>query len=266
MSGISYGRKPTPRAAIAEAIEIAARYSPILIIVVVWELCSRSGLVSPMVLPSPSAIGADLARLVARGDIASHAVASFSRAGSGLLIAVTFGTIAGILMAVWRPAYLVINPLLQAIYPIPKAALIPVTLILFGLGSASKIFLIALGCSLPVAISAFNGARGVEHVLLWSARSLGASELALITQVRIPAAVPELINGIRTALAMSFILLVSSELLISTDGLGFLIGNLGETGAYPAMFGVIFLVAGSGFFADRLFLILSRRILRWQQQ
>jgi len=123
--------------------------------------------------------------------------------------------------------------------------------------------LIFLGCMLPVIISSYNGARGVEQVFIWSARSLGASNREIIWEIILPAAMPQILNGVRTALAICFILLVSSELLISTEGLGYLIGVLGENGVYPTMFAVIFLVIAMGFSADRLYLFVSRRVLAW---
>ena len=139
-------------------------------------------------------------------------------------------------------------------YPLPKSALIPVTVIWLGFGDGSKILLIFLGCMLPVTIGAFNGARASEQVLVWSARSMGASRLRMLWDVVVPSALPELLNGIRTALALSFILLVSSELIVAQKGFGYLIGYLGANGSYDAMYAVVLTVAFLGFAADRLYL------------
>src|ERR1700756_763097 len=99
-------------------------------------------------------------------------------------------------------------------YPMPKSALIPVTVLWLGFGDGSKILLIFLGCMLPITIGAFNGARGSDQALVWSARSRGAGRLRVLRDVVLPSAMPELLNGIRTALALSFILLVSAELIV----------------------------------------------------
>lgn len=239
------------------------RYSPLLIIALAWELAPRLGLVSELLLPPVSLIVSDGARLFASNDIYHHAGASLFRAFTGLGLAVAFGITAGTLMAFYRPVRVVLNPLVQMFYPMPKSALIPVMIIWLGIGSESKIVLIFLGCMLPVVISSFNGARGVEQVFIWSARSLGASDRQVIWEIVLPAAMPTILNGVRTALAICFILLVSSELLISTEGLGYLIGVLGENGVYPTMFAVIFIVIAMGFSADRLYLFVSRRVLAW---
>ena len=239
------------------------RYSPLLIIAIAWELAPRLGLVSDLLLPPFTLILHDGATLFETSEIYRHAAASLFRAFSGLGIAIVFGVTAGTLMAFYKPVRIVLGPIVQMFYPMPKSALIPVMIIWLGIGSESKIVLIFLGCMLPVVISSFNGARGVDQIYLWSARSLGATDREIIWEVILPAAMPTILNGVRTALAICFVLLVSSELLISTEGLGYLIGVLGENGVYPTMFAVIFIVIAMGFFADRLYLTVSRRVLAW---
>ena len=161
------------------------------------------------------------------------------------------GAALGIFMAWWKPVNVLLSPLVEMFYPMPKSALIPVTVLWLGFGNGSKILLIFLGCMLPVTIGAFNGARSSEQVLVWSARSMGANRLRMLWDVVVPSAMPELLNGIRTALALSFILLVSSELIVAQSGLGYLIGFLGANGSYDAMFAVVLTVAFLGFAADR---------------
>lgn len=239
------------------------RYMPLAIIALVWELVPRLGLVSPELLPPFSVIIADGVALFSDPEIYDHAGASLYRAFSGLGIAIVFGITAGVMMAWFKPVRIVLNPIVQLFYPMPKSALIPVMIIWLGIGSASKIVLIFLGCMLPVVISAYNGARGVDQIYVWSARSLGASRREVLWDIVLPAAMPQILNGVRTSLAICFVLLVSSELLISTEGLGYLIGLLGENGVYPTMFFVIFIVIALGFLADRIYLFFSKRALSW---
>jgi ABC-type nitrate/sulfonate/bicarbonate transport system permease component len=171
----------------------------------------------------------------------------------------------GLAMAWWKPVNVLLAPIVEIFYPLPKSALIPVTVIWLGFGDGSKILLIFLGCMLPVTLGAFNGARASEQQLLWSARSMGASRLRLIWDVALPSALPELLNGIRTALALSFILLVSSELIVAQKGFGYLIGYLGANGSYDAMYAVVLTVAFLGFAADRAYQMLAHRVLIWRQ-
>jgi NitT/TauT family transport system permease protein len=153
----------------------------------------------------------------------------------------------------------------EIFYPLPKSALVPVTAIWLGFGDGSKILLIFLGCMIPVTIAAFNGARGSDRMLLWSARSMGASRLRVLRDVVMPSAMAELLNGIRTALALAFILLVSSELIVAQKGFGYLIGSLGANGSYDAMYAVVFTVAFLGFAADRIYQAVVQRVLIWRQ-
>jgi ABC-type nitrate/sulfonate/bicarbonate transport system permease component len=167
-------------------------------------------------------------------------------------------------MAWWKPVNVILAPVVEIFYPLPKSALIPVTAIWLGFGDGSKILLIFLGCMIPVTIAAFNGARGSDRMLLWSARSMGASRIRVLWDVVLPGAMPELLNGIRTALALSFILLVSSELIVAQRGFGYLIGTLGASGSYEAMYAVVLTVAFLGFAADRFYQLLVQRVLVWR--
>jgi NitT/TauT family transport system permease protein len=241
------------------------RYSPLLLLALAWELSARLGLVSTLALPPLSEVLAAWVDLVKSGELVTNAAASLWRAGAGLLLSVVIGATLGILMAWWKPVNVLLSPLVEMFYPMPKSALIPVTVLWLGFGNGSKILLIFLGCMLPVTIGAFNGARSSEQVLVWSARSMGANRLRMLWDVVVPSAMPELLNGVRTALALSFILLVSSELIVAQQGLGYLIGFLGANGTYDAMFAVVLTVAFLGFAADRIYLLVIQRVLRWQE-
>jgi ABC-type nitrate/sulfonate/bicarbonate transport system permease component len=241
------------------------RYSPLLILAVAWELSSRLGLVSSLALPPLSDVIWAWIDLMKDGELITNGAASIYRASAGLAIAVVVGGVLGIAMAWWKTANVLLAPIVEIFYPLPKSALIPVTVIWLGFGDGSKILLIFLGCMLPVTIGAFNGARSSEQVLVWSARSMGASRLRMLWDVVLPSAMPELLNGIRTALALSFILLVSSELIVAQKGFGYLIGSLGANGSYDAMYAVVFSVAFLGFAADRAYLLITKRALAWRE-
>ena len=191
--------------------------------------------------------------MIKDGELISNGASSLYRAGAGLALSIVVGSVLGIAMAWWKPVNVLLAPIVEIFYPLPKSALIPVTVIWLGFGDGSKILLIFLGCMLPVTIGAFNGARSSEQVLVWSARSMGASRLRMLWDVVLPSAMPELLNGIRTALALSFILLVSSELIVAQKGFGYLIGSLGANGTYDAMYAVVLTVAFLGFAADRIY-------------
>jgi ABC-type nitrate/sulfonate/bicarbonate transport system permease component len=241
------------------------RYTPLVLLAALWEGLTRSGVVAPSTLPSLDRVARAWFDLADGGGLLSNAVVSLTRGAIGLALAVGLGGLIGILMAWYKPVRIIANPVVQFLYPMPKSALIPVIVLWLGFGDASKVVLIFLGCMLPVTLSAFNGARGTEQVLIWSARSLGASRARVLWEIVLPSALPELLNGIRTSVALAFVLLVASELIVARRGLGYMIGWLGDGGVYDAMFAVVLTVAVLGFLADRGFLMLMRRVLVWRE-
>ncbi len=241
------------------------RYSPLILLALAWEIGARTGMVSTLALPPLSEVLVSWFELLKSGELITNGAASLWRAVAGLSLAIVVGAALGIFMAWWRPVNVLLSPLVEMFYPMPKSALIPVTVLWLGFGNGSKILLIFLGCMLPVTIGAYNGARSSEQALVWSARSMGANRLRMLWDVVVPSAMPELLNGIRTSLALSFILLVTSELIVAQSGLGYLIGFLGANGSYDAMYAVVLTVAFLGFAADRGYLAVMQRMLRWQE-
>ena len=240
------------------------RYFPLVMLAALWEFAARAAKGS-FTLPSLVDISIAWFELVKSGELLTNGADSIYRAFAGLALAVVIGTMLGVFMALSRSANILISPLVELFYPLPKSALIPITVIWLGFGDASKILLIFLGCMLPVTIGAYNGARSTEQFLLWSASSMGAGHIRMMRDVVFPSALPELLNGIRTALALSFILLVTSELIASRKGFGYLIGLYGSGGIYDAMFATVLTVAFLGFFADRGFQMVTQRAMSWRE-
>lgn len=243
---------------------LGVRYAPLLILALLWEAVTRLGLVSRELLPPFSVVLITLGHMLADGSLIANAVPSLLRGAAGLLLAIVVGFAIGAGMALRPRVRAILGPLVQAFYPLPKTALVPLVMVWFGLGSTAKIVLIFLGCLLPVILGTYNGLRGIDRVLVWSARSLGASRRAVLLEVQLPAAMPQILTGLRTATAFAFLLMVASELIIANNGLGYLIGSLGDDGAYPAMFAAILTITALGFLADRGFAALSARLLRWR--
>lgn len=243
----------------------AIRYAPIVLLIALWEFCSRTGLVAEDVLPAFSTVIERLWQLSGSGEMLSHVGASLLRAASGLSLAVVVGSGLGFALAASATAQRLIQPSLTFLYPLPKSALIPVIIIWLGFGHAAQVAVIFLGCLLPIILGAYNGARGAENTLIWSARSLGANAIETEWHVIIPAALPDLLAGIRVALALSFVLLISSEMVGAQRGMGFLISFLGDGGDYAGMFASAFVVTAIGFAADRGYLAIYHYLLRYRE-
>ena len=242
-----------------------SRFAPVLLVAVVWEVAGRLGLLNPALVPAPSAIAAALVRLASSADLALDTGVSLGRGAAGLALSVAVGTALGVAMARVRWVERVVQPLVSVTYPLPKSALIPLLMIWLGIGDTAKVAVVFLGTVLPVIVGAYHGVRGVDHYLVWSAQSCGTAGPRLVLRVILPAALPDILSGVRTALALSFVLLVASELIVARQGLGYMIGWLGDGGAYDAMFAVVLTVSLLGFAADRFYLMLVRRVLAWRE-
>src|SRR5262245_18156370 len=164
------------------------RYLPLLLLAILWEGMARLELVSPLALPPLSAVIASWFELIRSGELITNGASSLYRAAVGLALSIVVGTMLGIVMAWWRPVNALLSPIVEVFYPMPKSALIPVTVLWLGFGDGSKILLIFLGCMLPITIGAFNGARSSDQALVWSARSMGAGRLRVLRDVVLPSA------------------------------------------------------------------------------
>ncbi len=232
-------------------------------LVLVWELAGRLALL-PDYLPAPSAIGARLWEMVVSRELFPHAWTSLYRALSGFLIGSACGILAGLLAGSVRPAERFFDPLISLTYPVPKVAALPIVFAWFGLGDLSKIVMISVSVFFPVYIAALYGAKSTARVHLWGALTMGARRGQLFRKVVLPSAMPQIFNGLRVGLALSFIIMVVTELVVSQDGLGYLIGFAGDSLRFDIMYVAIVAIGVLGFLADRLLLALRRHFLAGQ--
>ena len=240
-------------------------FAPLGILFALWQSASYGGILPESVLPSFFDVLRALYDLTATGEIISHTAASFFRSFTGLALATLIGIGLGVGMARVKWLQHFFDPVLTLIYPIPKPAIIPLFMIWLGIGDFSKITVITLGCMVPIIISSYNAARSVDTNLIWSALSKGTKARNLVWKVIIPASLPQIGASVRISLAVSFIILISSELISSEKGLGFLAFSYGSLGAEDYMIAVIFFLGAVGFFADTLYVFLLKRILSWHE-
>ncbi len=232
-------------------------------ILVLWEIYAQSG-AAPRYIVAPSAIAATLWQMVANGTIFIHTGKSVARAGVGFVLGSFFGIIAGLAAGVMRPVEDFYDPVISVTYPVPKIALLPLIFSWFGIGDLSKIVIITMAVFYPTFIAAFYGAKSVERVLVWSARNMGATRTQIFFRVVAPAALPQIFNGLRIGLALSFIIMVTSELVAANQGLGYLIGAAQESLRFDIMYVALLVIGVLGFSADRGMGLLRRRLLAGQ--
>lgn len=237
------------------------KFVPLLVLALAWEAVSLSGALPSGALPPLHLVVRRTIELFTSGDILPHLGRSVERASVGFSGAVVVGVAIGTAMARSALVEALIKPILSLTNPVPKPAFYPLFLIWLGAGTWSDTAVIFTGCIIPVIISTFNGARKINPNVIWMAKNLGMKGFRLIRKIVIPAALPEVLLGIRIALTLSWVMLVSAEMLAGQDGLGFLIGFIGEAGDYEGMFAVVLLIAVIGYATDRLFVRLMDRWL-----
>jgi ABC-type nitrate/sulfonate/bicarbonate transport system permease component len=149
-------------------------------------------------------------------------------------------------------------------YPVPKIVMLPIFMLWFGIGDTSKVLIIALACFYPTFINAYSGARATPAILVWSALNMGARRGRIFWRVVVPSALPLIFAGLRVSLALSFILLFSTEMIAARSGLGFLIRQAESSLRFDLMYVAIVAIAGLGYAGDRLLRVARRRALAWQ--
>jgi ABC-type nitrate/sulfonate/bicarbonate transport system permease component len=229
-------------------------------LLVVWELAGRIAEL-PDYLPRPSAIGERIAEMLASRELFPHAWASLYRALSGFAIGSLCGAAAGLASGTLRPVERFVEPLISLTYPVPKIAALPIMFAWFGLGDASKIVIIGVSVFFPVYIAALYGAKATARVHVWAALSMGARGSQVFYRVVLPSAMPQIFNGLRVGLALSFIVMVVAELVVSREGLGYLIGFAEESMRFDIMYAAIATIGVIGFASDRVLLAARRRFL-----
>ena len=230
-----------------------------LLLVLVWQISP-----TPEYLPAPSAIARRMGEMLASGELFPHAWASLYRALGGFAIGSILGIAAGLTAASLRPVGQFFEPVISLTYPVPKIAALPIVFAWFGLGELSKIVIISVSVFFPLYIAALYGAKATARVHLWGAQSMGARPAQIFWKVVLPSALPQIFNGLRVGLALSFILMVVAELVVSREGLGYLIGFAGDALRFDIMFAAIVTVGLLGFLADRVLLWARRRLLAGQ--
>lgn len=250
-------------AKLGHALSAAA---PIGVVLAGWEAATRGGVIRTQVLPTFSAVCVAGADLVGSGELARHLTVSLARALAGLALSIVVGVLLGFGMAAHRHVRSFFDPLLSLVYPLPKTALVPLTMVWFGLTHQAAVLVIFLACLLPIVINTYHGVRSVERVLVWSAQSLGTPPRRLFARVVVPAAMPSIMNGVRIALPIAFIVVISVELVASRAGIGNLINGYGSMGVYDYMFATVLAFVAVAFVADRVVVRLGRRLLRWSAE
>ena len=249
----------------SESMPAWQRVLPLIAVMMAWELLSRSGWVSARLMPSIVLIAQALWQDLAAGLIVFHAGASLARALSGFGLAVLVGIPLGVLIARVRWVDAAVEPVFAFGYPVPKIAFYPLLVFVLGFGSPSKIALIFLECLFPVVLNTCFGVRAVQRKYLWSAANMGAGAARTFFGVLLPAAAPVIFSGVRVALPLAMVVVVITEMIGDSRGLGYFIAYSSASFKYPSAYAGVVVVALMGFVLDRLLVSLRARLIFWER-
>jgi NitT/TauT family transport system permease protein len=248
-----------------DAASVGRRVALLVLGTLVWEAAARSGAFSPLIVPSIARIGRELWWLVVRPESLADAWFSLQRAIVGFALAAVVGVALGVLMGRSSIAAACLGPIFSGTYPIPKIALFPVFIYLFGIGSLSKVVLIFLECLYPIVVTTHAGSRAVNRVLVWSAANMGASRARILWRVVVPAAAPFIFAGFRVALPIAMIVVIITEMISSADGLGYLAMYSLASFKTDRMLAVVVMIALIGVALDWLVTLLRDRLVFWEK-
>jgi len=230
-----------------------------------WELVARSGRWSPLLFPPLEKILNELLLFFSKSESLVEAWVSLYRALGGFALAAAAGVAIGLLMGRSATAAALLDPLFSGTYAVPKIALFPIFIFVFGIGSLSKLALVFLECLYPIIIITSQGARSVNRVLLWSAQNMGESRLRTFARVVVPATAPYIFAGFRVALPVALIVVIITEMISSADGLGYMVIYTLSSLKTDRMLAVVAVIALVGLALDRALVFLRDRLVYWEK-
>ncbi|HZR60564.1 MAG TPA: ABC transporter permease [Xanthobacteraceae bacterium] len=237
----------------------------ILLLLALWQFSALYVMDTPTWPPVTRIFQAWVSDLL-DGTLINNLVATFWRQMLGYWLAVVLGIGVGLAMGYFRVAYNLMEPLIEVFRPIPGPAYLPVLVLFVGIGDEMKVVLILVASLFPILLNTYSGVRAIDPVQFDTARTLGLTTLQTLREIVLPAALPQILTGMRISLAISLILAILSEMIVSNDGLGYFTLLAERTFKVPDMYAGIFTLAMFGYALNRLFLFGEARLIRWHQE
>jgi ABC-type nitrate/sulfonate/bicarbonate transport system permease component len=238
----------------------------IVVVLAAWEIFARSGAVTPFMLPTFSSVVVRIWNDAVTGDLFIDAGVTLYRALLGFFIAAVAGIALGVAMARSAVARWFFDPIISVGFPMPKIAFLPVVLLWLGLFDVSKIAMIVFDAIFPVVTATIAGIASVERELIWSARNMGARERDLMSQIILPAAMPQIITGLQVALPIALIVAIVTEMAMGGYGLGGTMLHASRMADSRGVFAGIVEIAVIGYVLVKAMAFVRRRVLAWHQE
>lgn len=234
------------------------------ILISLVEIGTQTGFISPLTLPKPSDVLATFKDLYVSGQLWLHLVPSLTRLVVGAFIGVVVGTWIGVMIGLFSYVRAGLIPLVAAIFPIPKIALLPLFVIWFGIDEASKYALIAFGTFTPTVVATYGAVDNVDRSLIRMGQSFGLSWLSIVRKIILPGAMAGILSGLRISMAIAIILLVAAEMLGAEHGIGAYILEAGSLYDLERLFAGVVMLSVLGVIVSTLIGMLERKLLGWR--
>ena len=235
-------------------------------VLILLEHLVQSGVLRRALLPPPSVIWTTLWDLVASGAFLLPMLSTLALFIVGFLLATVLGVAVGVAMGTSRFVSDLLEPLVETIRPIPKAALVPVLMLFLGLGFEMKVTSTVLASFFPILINTIQGVRGVDPVLIGTGRTFGRSRWSITVEIILPAAIPYIVTGMRVGLGLALLMTVLSEMLAGTGGLGALILENQRAFRIRQMYAWLVILAAFGFALNWAMTAAERRLVPWLER
>jgi NitT/TauT family transport system permease protein len=232
-------------------------------LLVLWEAASLVRLLNPFFFPPVHQVARSLVGAALDGSLGMALLVSLARGFAGYALAAALGVGLGAVAGHHAFVRELIDPIVEFLRPLPSPAIIPLAILLLGIDSSMKVFIIAWACFFPILLNTIDGVRGVPPALIETARNFGLRYTTSLLTVVLPAATPVIFTGLRIALAVMMILTVVTEMVAGNSGIGFLLLEAERTFRIADMYGFIVALALVGYGLNRLFLMMDRRVLAW---
>lgn len=234
-----------------------------IVFLIIWENVARQGLINITFFPAPTKIWGSFIKLATNGDLLEGFLATFYRMMGGLVIGSVVGGLLGLVMGRWKRLNDFLEPFIAAIYPIPKIAIFPLLMVIFGFGEMSKLVAVILSSFFPMLVTSLAGVRQINPTYFEVGKNYGAKKLQMLTHILLPGSLPSMMAGLRLATNTAFIVTISVEVIAANSGLGVLLWFGWQTFRVSELYAVLIVISIFGVLVNQGIKWLSKWLVPW---
>jgi ABC-type nitrate/sulfonate/bicarbonate transport system permease component len=236
-----------------------------VLLLLLWECGSRSSPKLQLYIPPVSRVVFSLGQLIVSGQVTAHLLTTLRRFMEGYLLASTIAVTLGVVLGYFRLVHSLLETLIEFLRPMPSVAIVPVAILLLGIGDGMIVAVTVYASTWPILINTIDGVRHIERTLIDTGRTFGLARRHILWQIVLPAASPYIVTGLRVSLSIALILVTTAEMIAGSRGLGFFILDEERSLQSSNMYAGIILVALLGYLLNHLFVTLEKRAMQWRR-